>query len=212
MKYILFLKQILKGDKMKNLITFLFFVFITTSMFAQHGNNKTALLLIDIQDYYFTGGKHELVNPEKAVKEAEKILKFFRTKGDEIIHVKHIAKSEGDIYTSVSPLNSEKVITKSEVSCFNGTDLLQYLKEKEIKNLVICGMTTQMCVEAAVRAGYDYGFKIILISDACATKDQIYDEKRIKAEDVHNSTLVALRYYAKIITSDEFLKGNNETR
>jgi nicotinamidase-related amidase len=62
-----------------------------------------------------------------------------------------------------------------------------------------------MCVEAATRAASDYGFKCILIHDACATKDLKFGEKTIKAEDVHYSTLITLKNYAEVISTDEYL-------
>jgi nicotinamidase-related amidase len=52
---------------------------------------------------------------------------------------------------------------------FRETPLLEYLKEREIQRLVIVGMMTHMCVEAAIRAADDLGFDTILIHDACAT-------------------------------------------
>jgi len=64
-----------------------------------------------------------------------------------------------------------------------------------------------MCVEAATRAASDLGFKCILVHDACATKDLTFGDKVIKAEDVHYSTLVTLKNYAKVQSTEEFLKG-----
>ena len=106
----------------------------------------------------------------------------------------------------VKPLPSEKVISKDEVNCFLGTDLSEYLKKLKTDTLVICGMQTHMCVEAATRAASDYGFKCILIHDACATKDLKFGDKIIKAEDVHYSTLSTLKNYATILNTDAYLK------
>ena len=50
---------------------------------------KTALLIIDIQDFYFPGGKSPLVNPEAASANAAKILGDFRAAGDPVVHVRH---------------------------------------------------------------------------------------------------------------------------
>lgn len=65
-----------------------------------------------------------------------------------------------------------------------------------------------MCLEAAVRAGHDYGFECIVIGDACATRDLKYGEQIVKAEDAHNSTLATLvgGGYAKVISLDSFKK------
>ena len=177
----------------------------TLMMNAQTNNSKTALLIIDIQDFYFPGGKAELVSPEFASKNAKLLLDDFRKKNQTVIHVRHNSKSGAKIHKDVTPLDNEKVISKDEVNCFKGTDLLEYLQNNKIDTLVITGMQTQMCVEAAVRAGHDYDFKIILIHDACATKDLKFLDKTVKAEDVHNATLSTLKSYAKIIDTKTFL-------
>ena len=73
--------------------------------------------------------------------------------------------------------------------------------------IVVCGMQTQMCVEAAVRAAADKGYEVTLISDACATKNLVYNGVKVKAKLVQAETLATLKSYAKIITTKEFLTG-----
>ena len=60
-------------------------------------------------------------------------------------------------------------------------------------------------VEPEKVAASDYGFKCILIHDACATKDLKFGEKTIKAEDVHYSTLSTLENYALVESTKEYL-------
>ena len=85
---------------------------------------------------------------------------------------------------------------------------MEYLKSNKIKRLVIVGMMTHMCVEAATRAAKDFDFECIVIADGCATRDLKYGDTVIKAEDVHLSTLSSLNgAYAKIMTTEEFLKN-----
>ena len=168
----------------------------------------TALLIVDIQDFYFPGGKMPLVEPEAAAANAGKILAAFRAEGKPVIHVRHDAEPGGSIHASVAPIEGEKVFTKSEVSCFNGTQLLAYLKEIGVERLVIVGMQTHMCLEAAVRAAHDLGFEITVISDACATRDLTYGDRTVPAADVQASTLATLdRIYAKIVDTETFLSG-----
>jgi nicotinamidase-related amidase len=171
-------------------------------------NSRTALVLIDIQDFYFPGGRSELVEPEKAAMNAAKLLSEFRKEGRMIIHVRHNSEPGGNINELVKPKPGEKIVSKDAVNCFVGTDLLDYLKTNKIDSLVICGMQTHMCVEAATRAASDFGFKCILIHDACATKDVRFNDKVVKAEDVHLSTLGTLKNYANIESTAEYLEGN----
>ena len=183
------------------------FLMLSFDISAFEKPTETALLLVDIQNFYFPGGRSELVDPESASQNAQRLLQKFREKKLLIVHIRHNAEPGGDIHNSVHPLEGEKVISKNHVNCFKDTELLEYLKDHNIQTLVICGMMTHMCVEAAVRAAYDYDFETILIHDACATRALKYNSIEVSAEDVHFSTLSSLsRYYARVIDTATFLK------
>ena len=172
-----------------------------------HENPKTALLLIDIQNFYFPGGRLPLLNPEEASLKARKLLDRFREKDLLVIHVRHNTESGGEIHKNVEPLKTEKVISKNHANGFKDTDLLVYLKEHGVNRLVICGMMTHMCVEAATRAAHDYDFECVVIHDACATRSIKFQDREIPAEDVHYSSLASFsRYYARVVDTETFLK------
>lgn len=190
---------------MKKTAIFLSLIFFAFVSLAQK-LDSTALILIDIQEFYFPGGAVELVEPEKAGEQAQKVLKYFRENNGLVIHVRHDFQPGGDIHQLVAPLDGEKIVTKSEVSCFNGTGLDDYLKSKHIKNVVLAGMQTHMCLEGGTRAAYDLGYRCTVIHDACATRDLKFGDKLVKAADVHASTLATLNSYARVISADELLK------
>lgn len=168
---------------------------------------KTALLIIDVQQFYFPGGFSPLLNPEAAAQTAKKLLDFFRLKGETVIHIRHNAKTNAEFYPLTAPVDGEKVFSKDNVNSFRETGLLEFLKEKGIGKLAICGMMTHMCVEAATRAAVDYGFQCTVIHDACASKDLVFNGKTVKGEDVHLSTLSSLSgYYARVLDGESFLK------
>jgi nicotinamidase-related amidase len=181
-------------------------VFISIMLNLSAQTSHKALLIIDIQDFYFPGGKSALVEPEKAASNAALLLTDFREKKLLVIHVRHNSEPGGKINDIVKPLPSEKIISKDAVNSFLGTDLLEILKANKTDTLVICGMQTHMCVEAATRAASDYGLKCILIHDACATKDLKFGDYTIKAADVHYSTLSTLKNYALVQSTEEYLK------
>lgn len=180
-------------------------------------NMKTALIVIDIQNDYFDKGTMTLVGSDKASENARLLLDRFRADSLPIIHVQHIAtrptatfflpNTKGaEIHDNVKPLGQEKIIVKHYPNSFRETELLDYLKSKNITNLVICGMMTHMCVDATVRAAKDFGFNIVLIGDACATKDQEINEQKVNAEEVQKSFLAALNYfYATVQTTKQYL-------
>ncbi len=183
------------------------FVAFSYPLSAAEEPAEWALLLVDIQNFYFPGGRSELVESEAACLNAQKLLQKFREKKMLVVHVRHNAQQGAEINKNVYPLKGEKVVSKNHVNCFKETDLLEYLREHKVKKLVICGMMTHMCVEAAVRAASDYDFETTLIHDACATRALTFNDREVSAADVHLSTLSSLnRYYARVIDIETFMK------
>ncbi len=191
---------------MRKIVVFLFAI-IPGLLFAQPSSKK-ALLLIDIQYFYFPGGNSALVEPEAAAENAALLLADFRKKNELVVHVRHDYEPGGSIHELVKPLEGEKVITKKDVNSFKDTDLLAYLRENKIDTLVLVGMQTHMCLEGATRAAHDYGFTCIVVQDACATKDLDYNGFIIPAKEVHYSTLHTLRAYATIVDTKDYLLTN----
>lgn len=184
---------------------------INLSSIVKKSSRDTALVIIDVQDFYFPGGSMPLVNPEKAAANIGKLLEKFRKDKRPIIHIRHNSSRGAEIYKSVAPAKGEEVITKNYANSFRETEFLKVLKENNINNLIITGMQTHMCVEAAVRAAADFGFKCTVISDACATRDLTFKNKTIRAEEVHNSTLSSLsRTYAEITDTETYLKKHQD--
>ena len=168
---------------------------------------KTALLIIDIQEFYFPGGRMQLENPEEAGMNAGLLLHLFREHHLPVYHVRHNFEPGGSIHPYVKPLPGEKVFSKDQVNAFLDTDLLVTLQKDSIDRLVICGMQTHMCVEAAVRAAHDLGFTCLLASDACTTRALQYEEHIIPAASVHYSTLSTLEgNYATVMSTEDIIR------
>jgi nicotinamidase-related amidase len=192
----------------QTILLFLYTIAFSGFSSAQETKPKTALILIDIQAFYFDTAKAPLVGREEASLQAGKILLHFRETGQEVVHVKH--KGGGEIHENVKPLKGEIVFVKEHVSCFRETPLLEHLKTNGVERLVIVGMMTHMCVEAATRAADDLGFQAVLIHDACATRDLTFEDEIIAAKDVHMSTLSTLKAYATIMSASEYLDAENK--
>lgn len=179
---------------------------------------KRGLIIVDIQNDYFKGGKHELVDPEQAAAQTVKVLNLFRNKGWPIFHVKHlnarpgatffIPNTEGsEIYKGINLLTGEDIIIKERPDSFLGTDLKEKLEEKGVDELVICGMMTHMCIDTTVRSASGFGYPVTLIEDGCATRDLEWHGNTIPAEQVQNAYLAALDgTFAKVMKADEWLK------
>jgi nicotinamidase-related amidase len=177
----------------------------------------TALLIIDIQAFYFAGGKLALDKPVEASLQGAKLLARFRALGLPVIHVQHLPKGVATpdptgiepayrIHPNVLPLPGETVIGKHEANSFVGTNLLDKLRALGVKKLVIAGMQTHMCVEAATRAASDLGFEVTLVGDACATRDLTFGGVTVPATQVHTAVLAAMSgSYARVVSTDELL-------
>ena len=104
-------------------------------------------------------------------------------------------------------MDSEKVIEKNYPNSFRETELLEYLKIKNIDTLVITGMMTQMCVDSTTRAAKDFDYECIVLGDNCATRDFIFEDNLVKAEDIQKSFLTALSYYyAKVMITKKYVE------
>jgi len=181
-------------------------------------NMKTALLIIDVQNDYFPGGKMELNNALDASVKIKSLLEHFRSKSMPVIHVQHISDRPGstfflprtsgvEIHGNVKPKSEEKVIVKHFPNSFRETELNDYLKKNNISKLVIVGMMTHMCVDTTVRAAFDSGYDCIVAGDCCATRNLSINDKKIAAEDVQNSFLAALNgIFAKVLKKDEVIE------
>jgi nicotinamidase-related amidase len=182
-----------------------------------------ALILIDIQNDYFPGGRMELVNSVEAAGAAARLLACFRKSSWPIYHIRHISTKPtasfflpdttgADTHHSVAPLPGEPVITKHYPNSFRETDLLERLKAERIDQLLICGMMTSMCVDATVRAAFDLGFTCTVAKDACATRDLTLDGETVPARQVQTAFLSPLSAaYARIRSTDAILEGIAES-
>jgi nicotinamidase-related amidase len=166
----------------------------------------TALIIVDIQDFYFPGGVLPLVEPEAAAANAALLLADFRQHGRTVVHVGHKVREGGGFRAELEPRPDELAIMKSEVSCFNGNDLADLLRARGVTRVLVCGMQTHMCLEGAVRAAYDLGFECLVAEDACATRDLVRGDVTIPAALVHVSTLATLDgAYARVLKTKHLL-------
>jgi nicotinamidase-related amidase len=179
--------------------------------------DRKALLIIDIQNDYFPGGRMELEGSAPAGLRAGELLAAFRDRRRPVIHIQHISVRPGatyflpdtdgaSIHASVAPAAGETVIQKNFPNAFRETRLLDHLRQAGIQELVIAGMMTHMCVDATTRAAADLGFPCFLAHDACATRSLSFGGTKVPAEHVHASFLSALgAAYATVKSAGELV-------
>ncbi len=90
-----------------------------------------------------------------------------------------------DIIPELYPLGSEIVIDKPGKGAFYATELGDILQKYGIENLLVCGVTTEVCVNTTVREANDRGYRCVVLADGCASYFPEFHEmglKMIKAQ------------------------------
>jgi len=180
---------------------------------------KRSFIIVDVQNDYFPDGKMELVGMQAAAEKARYALDLFRKKKTPIFHIQHLSSRPGatfflpgtqgaEINDSVTPQRGESIIPKHFPNAFRDTALQEQLQRLEVEEVIICGAMTHMCIDTTVRAAFDLGFRCLVLSDACATKDMAYGGVAVKAQQVQAAFMAALAVpFAHIINVNE-LEGH----
>ncbi len=180
-------------------------------------DDRAALVVVDIQLFYFAGGDLPLEGSVEASQVAKGVLARFRALGWPVVHVQHLPKGQNEpgqevepeayrIHPDVAPKTGEKVIGKHHANAFRATELAEELRRLGVRRLVIVGMQTHMCVEAVTRAAADLDFEVTLVHDACATRALEFAGTTVPAKQVHAAVLAAMNgTYARVISAEELL-------
>lgn len=98
---------------------------------------------------------------------------------------------DGKVIDELAPGDDEIVFPKSSSSVFISTHIDYVLRNLGVRQLVVCGLVTDQCVESAIRDACDLGYLVTQVTDACLT----YSQKR------HDSSLAAISGYCRQMTT-----------
>ncbi|SJZ81222.1 Nicotinamidase-related amidase [Enhydrobacter aerosaccus] len=178
-----------------------------------------ALLVVDVQrafDLWEAEGQRR--NNPDAVARIVDLLAAFRRSQRPILHIRHASQRPSSYFSpdaagypvkdEAREIAGEPVIVKRVNSAFIGTDLEAQLRAANIRSLVICGATTNHCVETTTRMAGNLGFDAWLVRDATWTFDRIGpDGERHTAEEIHAMTLSNLhREFARVVRTSEVIE------
>jgi len=180
----------------------------------------SALLIIDVQL-----GIDELMTSDRNNPGAElciaALLKRWRADGRQVIHVKHNSTEASSplrpeclgnqFKPEAMPVGDEPVFEKQVNSAFIGTDLQQYLIDRNLKNLVIAGFTTDHCVSTSTRMAGNLGYRVTLVSDATAAYERMgVDGRLYSADEVHQVNLACLNgEFCSVLATDQVLEAQD---
>lgn len=158
------------------------------------------LLVVDAQNGIVDERLYEF---RKFVGNIKKLIGAAREQGIEVIYVQHddgpgtgfsIGDDEFEVYSEFKPMPDEKRFIKSVCSSFKKeSGLLEYLTAKEEKDVMICGIMTDFCINATVEAGFEHGLHMIVPAYANSTQDNEY-MTREQAYHYYNEFLWPERY------------------
>lgn len=88
---------------------------------------------------------------------------------------------DAKVCDAIAPGEDEIVLSKTSSSVFISTNIDYVLRNLGIRQLVLCGVVTDQCVESAVRDACDLGYLVTLVPDACATLSPERQEASVRA-------------------------------
>ena len=168
-----------------------------------------ALLVIDLQNDYFPGGKFPLWNTDLVLQNIERAIEKATAQGIPVIHIQHIANSkmgiapffnEGTAGADIHPrilaaAPKAPIVVKEFADSFEKTTLEETLTKLGVNELLVCGMMTQNCVTHTAISKAAEKYSVAILVDCCTTVDEM----------IHNIALHAVSTRVKLVPSSEVL-------
>lgn len=88
---------------------------------------------------------------------------------------------DAEIHPDMKPEDTDVIIDKNRPSSFYATRLESYLRAQQIENVVVCGVTTNICVETTVRDASQRDFRTFVVRDAVGEVDDFRGQTALKA-------------------------------
>ncbi len=161
--------------------------------------SKTAVLIMDYQNRQLSSFSEEF--QKEILRKANEVLARVRREGIPVIYVEVVRGErtpEVAIHPAITPKPGEPVLTKSRTGPFTTTNLIEILKKQKAETLVLLGISTSGCVLTTVRCGADMDYKLVVLSDCCADRD----------DEVHRVLMEKLfPRQATVITAQQFFQA-----
>jgi nicotinamidase-related amidase len=181
---------------------------------------KRALLVIDVQNEYFTG-KLPVSYPQGSLDKILQAMDSAHAHGVPVVVVRHAAKGDRGVFKAgteqwnlhkeVAARPADLLVDKNLPSSFAGTDLEKWLRENQIDTLTVSGYMTQMCCDSTARDGFHRGYKVEFLSDATGTLTVGNNSGKVADKDLHNSVLVTqASMFSKVMDTADWIKKLDE--
>lgn len=143
------------------------------------GMNR-ALIVIDVQESFRARPLWEQIANPKIAEPVNRLVRLARANGDLVVWVLHTEPGSGGVFDPAEghvrlldeleqPQSGEPVLHKTSHNAFTTTNLQQLLTEAGVRELTVCGIRTEQCVETTTRVGSDLGYRMVFVTDATTT-------------------------------------------
>jgi nicotinamidase-related amidase len=140
---------------------------------------RKALIVIDVQESFRQRPIWAASSNPDIVKQVQRLTEAYRERGDLVVWVLHAEPGTGTVFDpalgfvrlmdGLAPKDGEPVLHKSSHNAFTTTNLQQLLTIAGIRELAVCGIRAEQCVETTARVGSDLGYEVTFVIDATAT-------------------------------------------
>lgn len=174
---------------------------------------KRALLVIDVQNEYFTG-LLPITYPHNSTSNIVTAIDAAADAHVPIVMVQHTSKAKAfvkgtdgwELHESVKNVKASHTVEKSMASSFVGTDLEAWLRQNGIDTVVISGYMTQHCCDTTARYAHHLGFNVEFLSDATGTLAFENKGGKATAEELHRATLVEQAFrFSNVMSTKEWI-------
>jgi len=179
-------------------------------------NPKRALLLIDVQNEYFTG-KLPISYPRGSLERIVAAMDAAQAHGVPVVAIQHAApqpdstvfrkgSKEWELHPEVAARPHDVLIHKSLPGSFTGTQLESWLRERGVASVVIAGYMTQMCCDTTARQAMHMGFGVEFLSDATGTLNIRNEAGEVSGEELHRAILVTQQMrFSQVLPTGEWI-------
>ncbi len=185
---------------------------------------KRALIVIDVQNEYFSGGlRIEYPDVNDSLANICRAIDTANAAGIPVVVVQQVAAENSPIFArgskgaelhpEIARRPYQHLVQKNKASALTGTDLADWLKTREIDTLTVVGYMTHNCVDATVRQASHSGWKVEVLHDACGSLPYANAMGRATAEEIHRIFCVVMHTgFAALGTTDAWLTALAEDR
>ena len=177
-----------------------------------------ALIPIDLQQGfdYAPYGRERRNNPQLEAN-GGRLLAAWRERGAPLLHVRHDSIHAGSplhpahpgnrFRPGFEPVAGEPVISKAVNAAFIGTDLDLRLRRLGVTQLVMFGLSTDMCVSTSARVAANLGYEVTVVGDACACFPLTgADGAEVSADEIQRAHLATLHVeFARVMSTEGVL-------